>query len=180
MAALRKVAEKTPRLPWDVPGLKTRGFKGFAPIITLQQNAFADVPKQRGIFLVAWLTQRKPNFLERSPAGKARGLDATVSVPQLAVKWIPGAVPLFLARTVDTDRGSHLRGRIEEFIEFGQGKDLELADGKFIWQIADVHDLAFAWLPTPQESPSLLLSHLLAEFKDAHRGRLPFGNLRNK
>jgi hypothetical protein len=70
-----------------------------------------------------------------------------------------------------------LQQRVKRYIRFGQGRVVAHYGGRFIWQLKDHRVLLLAWMPTPDEDPSVVEERLLSAFVERY-GKPPFANLK--
>ncbi|MGH9224312.1 MAG: hypothetical protein ACRD2W_11155, partial [Acidimicrobiales bacterium] len=114
--------------------------------------------------------------LATSPAGHFKGRDPTVPVAELEADWVQGAHCVYIGKAAAGSRGRrHLRKRIKEFRQYGDGKPVAHQGGRRIWQLDDADEYVIAWLETPDTDPEDVEDVMLREFVDVH-GRRPIGN----
>jgi hypothetical protein len=63
-------------------------------------------------------------------------------------------------------------------MRFGAGELVGHWGGRFIWQLADCHDLIVCWRPGVDHDAKELESQFIREFSTVY-GRRPFANPRN-
>lgn len=123
------------------------------------------------------LNPAPPNFLDQSVGGHFKGKEPKVAVHQLERKWIKNAVVLNIGKAGGRGRAS-LKNRINQYMLFGQGRQVGHWGGRYIWQLRDSQDLILCWKSTPESTPRDLEKTLIREFEEAFQG-LPFANLRH-
>jgi hypothetical protein len=157
--------------------LRERGFEGFVRVSDLMKSKCCEVPEVPGVYCALRLNTTPPKFLDRSIGGHFKGKDPTVKAHLLQPKWISNAVVLNIGKA-GGKRGSTLKRRIYQYMQFGQGKSVGHRGGRYIWQLHDSQDLIISWRPTPGLIPREVEKALIREFEDAYQG-LPFANLRH-
>jgi len=163
----------------NLNSLRIYGFSGFASISYLQESECIDVPIIRGVYLVLYIPNTKPIFLEESVGGHFNGNNPTVSIERLNNKWINNVKVIYIGKAGGENNQATLRSRIGCYMRFGQGTPVGHWGGRFIWQIANSNSLKICWKPTPNENPREIESELILEFKRQNNDRLPFANLRH-
>ncbi|MCD2469538.1 hypothetical protein MBT42_39165 [Streptomyces sp. MBT42] len=113
-----------------------------------------------------------PVFLERSPAGRHKGLDPSATVAALNSSWVPGASVVYIGKAA----GRHgLRKRLNAYCREGQGRNAGHSGGVYIWQLADSAELLVCWRITADQSPASAEGELISAFRAAN-GKIPFAN----
>ncbi len=160
---------------FDSAGLRRRGFSGFVSIAGLRRSRLAEVPPQPGVYVVLAPTGLTPDFLPTGTGGWFKSKDPNVATDVLARRWIPDAQILNIGKAGGGNR-SHLRRRLQQYLEFGAGVPLGHWGGRYIWQLKQAEDLEVCWM-TIESNPREFERELIAEFVDVH-GVRPFANLR--
>lgn len=151
-------------------------FTGWVPFAELPT---ADVPTGSGVYVVVRPTDEPPSFLTVSPAGHFKGKDPTVSVADLASRWVPSTRVVYIGKANLGASGRRgLRKRLDEYREFGAGEPVAHSGGRRIWQLADQADLLVGWLVTDDADATPTETAMIAAFR-AHHGVRPFANARN-
>lgn len=163
----------------DLESIRTAGFLGFLSIGDLRASNLRDVPDERGVYLVLRIGSAPPTFLERSPAGRFKGKDPTVSLNELRGNWVEGTPVVYIGKAGGPGMDATLRSRLGQYLAFGAGRHVGHRGGRYIWQLADSDNLVVCWRPTPNEVPRTVETRLIAEFKSSHIGRPPFANLKD-
>jgi hypothetical protein len=161
----------------EITELRGRGFEGFVPVSELVRSRCCEVPEVPGIYCVLRLNAEPPKFLDQSVGGNFKGKDPTVAVQRLERKWISNAVVLNIGKAGGRG-GATLKSRINQYMLFGQGKQIGHRGGRYIWQLHDSQNLILCWMPTPESMPRDVEKALIREFEEAYQG-LPFANLRH-
>lgn len=153
-------------------GLSPCGFVGF---VRFQGIDYDQVPRQPGVYVVLRENQSRPAFLDENPAGRFKGKDPTVPVTELEAAWPEGAQCVYIGKADVGSRGKrHLRRRIKEFRQYGDGFPVGHQGGRRIWQLADADEFIIARLLTSRD-PEEVEGELLRAFVVEH-GRRPIGN----
>jgi transcriptional regulator with XRE-family HTH domain len=147
--------------------LAEAGFEGFLRLSALVSD-MPGVPASPGVYVVIRRSTVPPEFLDRSVGGHFKGEDPTVPVERLAPKWVPDTNTLYFGRA------SNLRSRIKLLARYGNGEPVAHRGGRYLWQLADHHDLIVAWQETTDQVARE--AELVANFEDRH-AMLPFANL---
>ena len=162
-------------MEWSQKALTASGFSGFVRFADLPA---ADVPDAPGVYVAYRDGISVPRFLDRNPAGWFKGKDPSVPVKKLEQAWVYGSNLLYVGKA---DAGAHgkrgIRTRLEEFRRHGRGEPVGHWGGRYLWQLADSHELLVAWKKTPDGNPEHVESTLIGEFFATH-GALPFANLK--
>lgn len=169
------VAQMPTDRPWEFGVLQDAGFLGFRSIAHLHRTGCLEVPVEPGVYVVVRESERPPEFLAQSAAGRFRGKDPTVTVDVLKEKWVEGAQVLYIGGAPGPGVRSLLQQRVKRHIRFGMGKAIAHAGGRFIWQLRDQMALKVAWLPAPGGDVAAEEANYLFFFS-AYHGRLPFAN----
>ena len=148
--------------------LAEEGFVGFLPWDDLPLE---EVPDTHGVYVVVNAGPDPPELLSRSPAGRFKDRDPTVSRVILQAAWVDGCPLLYIGKA------ARLRARLRQYLDHGRGKPVGHWGGRYIWQLGGSGDLLVAWKVT-NETPRLLEQEMLAAFVDRY-GQLPFANLRH-
>ncbi len=82
----------------SIEEVKQGGFQGFVPISALQESACSEVPRERGVYLILRLGKARRTFLYESIGGRFKGKDPTVTVDELAERWVDGSAVLYIGQ----------------------------------------------------------------------------------
>lgn len=110
-------------------------------------------------------------LIPTSNAGKFKGKDPTVKIEKLKQKLNVEADILYLGKSEDS-----VEKRMQQHIEFWNGKPIAAWGGRSIAQIKNFEDLEVWYLPC--DNPKEMESVLLREFEGQYK-QLPFANWRH-
>ena len=158
----------------SVAGLRAMGFEGFVPVRDLRRDDCRALPRENGVYVMVREREAPPRFNPRGTAAYWRGMDPNVKIEDLAEKWVPGAVVMYVGRAAGTGVRGKLQQRVKRWLRFGEGKNVAHWGGRHVWQLADAYDLLVAWKPCKDAVRQEVA--LLAAFEAKHE-RLPFANL---
>lgn len=159
-------------------GYKEKSFEGFKPVRELRKNRDV-IPRQKGVYMVLYPQETDPVFLEKGTGGFFKGDDPNVSISTLEENWIEGEQVLYIGKAGGKGRKANLQSRIQQFMEFGCGKDVGHKGGRYIWQFKDAEDLIVCWKILVDEEPREVEKRMIQKFKRDHEGRRPFANLQD-
>ena len=162
----------------SVEAIRNAGFVGFSSVRDLQQSRCRAVPREPGVYLVLRDATRPRCFSPLSCGGHFKEKDPTVPVSRLKKHWIEQAIVLYIGKAGGDGSQSTLQGRLWCYMRFGAGEPVGHWGGRFIWQLADCHDLIVCWRPGVDHDAKELESQFIREFSTVY-GRRPFANLRN-
>ena len=112
------------------------------------------------------------SFLSGNPGGRFKGQDPAVSMDMLQAKWLSHAQTIYIGKA------DVARRRLKQFARFGAGDPIGHWGGRYIWHLADSHDLWVAWHAIQwRETAREYEQRLLAHFADLHSEQRPFANL---
>ena len=160
----------------DIDLMKKSGYTGFLPIEELIKSRKV-IDKLKGVYLVLYLLDSQPIFVEKGTGGYFKGEDPNVPIEVLKVKWITGTKVVYIGRGGQKGKKSNLKSRLSQYIRFGQGKNVGHRGGRYIYQIENSKNLVICWKYT--EDPEVVESELIDKFISVY-GKLPFGNLKKE
>lgn len=145
---------------------------GCATVKELKQSC-SRIPDCKGIyFILREFTNEVPKFRENGAVKMHDGKLLDYPVDLLESKWVDDTQIIYIGKT-----DSSLRKRLGTYMRFGQGKDAPHRGGRAIWQLPDSDEFVVGWrFVGANESARDLENRLLVEFKNHHRGKLPFAN----
>ena len=154
------------------------GFQGFITVFDLRASGCKEVPPKPGTYLVLRPLASYPKFVYPSTGGYFKGKDPTVQQDELEHHWVEGTIVLYIGKAGGVNSTRTLRGRLQTYLKFGEGKPVAHWGGRYIWQLADADELVICWKTTPRSDPALEEQKLIRAFT-ARYGKRPFANLRS-
>jgi hypothetical protein len=100
--------------------LKGYGFSGFVPISHLKANRCTEIPREKGVYIVARESSDPPVFLQRSMGGHYTG-DPTEKIDKLEKNWIRGTYVLYIGQSGGGSSKGTLFARVCLLMDFGKG-----------------------------------------------------------
>lgn len=163
------------KLIMDRTTLERMGFQGFHTFSTMDPTS---PPLEYGAYVVLRPSSGQPQFLMESRGGRFKGQDRTVRPAEaLSRNWVPHASVLYIGGAgMKVGQGTHLRGRIDSYRQYGRGLPKSHAGGCRIWQLVDCEELLITWKETPGVPGLILERSLRTMFADDHDGARPFAN----
>lgn len=154
--------------------LKLNGFEGFYSVYNLKNNINV-IPKDPGIYKILRLTNDAPIFLKKGVGGYFKGRDPNCPIEKLETNWIENEPLMYIGKAGSIKR--NLRRRLNEYMLFGQGKDIGHWGGRLIWQLSDYDELIVCWKILKDIDPRAYEKKFLINFKKVN-GKYPFANLK--
>lgn len=155
--------------------IRRNGFAGFVAISRLRASDCCEVPKEPGIYLVLTSQKTRPRFVTPSTGGHFKGKDPNVGTSELRKKWPEGARVLYIGKAGPKHT---LRGRLKQYMAFGQCAPVGHWGGRYIWQLRGSQNLTVCWKPTVRGGdPRAEEKRLIEQFMNTHNGKCPFANL---
>lgn len=154
----------------SIDTIKEMNFFGFKKIEDLFQNPF-NIPNERGVYMVLYLINKKPKFVEKGVGGFFKGKNPNQSIEELNNNWVENSIVIYIGQAGGIRNGkwsnATLSKRICTYLEFGQGKDIGHYGGRLIWQIQNYQELVLCWktLPNKNKDPKEYEKELINEFK---------------
>lgn len=156
----------------DLRGDAFKGFDGFVTFDELRNGGLDEVPPSGGVYVVIRRSKEDPVFLDESCGGHFKGKNPGELVDVLTAKWVADTPVVYIGK------GDSLRRRLKEYAAFGAGRPVGHWGGRYIWQLADRDELLVAWKRCEDgRTAAELEGELVAGFKAANGGRLPFANI---
>ena len=161
----------------SVAGLQAMGFEGFVSVRDLRRDDCRALPRENGVYVLVREREGEPRFNLRGTAAFWRGQNPNVKVEELAEKWVPGALVMYVGRAAGTGVRGKLQQRVKRMLRFGEGKNVAHWGGRHVWQLADAYELKVAWKACKDAvRQEVAMLNAFAAKHDA----LPFANLRDE
>lgn len=157
--------------------LKKNGFQGFITIRYLF-NHRSKLPKEKGVYMILIPSSFILKFKTVGTGGYFKGKNPNVTLQELQSNWVENAAIIYIGKAGSETSSATLQSRLNQYLNFGQGKAVGHWGGRLIWQIQNSENLIVCWKTTPSEEPSKVESKLIESFKAIHNKR-PFANLRD-
>lgn len=161
----------------NIDTIKKAGFEGFKKMGEL----FIDdsvIPKVKGVYMVLIPDHSKPQFLQTGTGGRFKEKDPNVTTDKLQENWVDDSLVVYIGKAGSESGGATLHSRLQQYINFGQGKPVGHWGGRYIWQLKNAKDLLVCWKPLPDHEPAIVERSLIQAFTAQYSQR-PFANLRN-
>lgn len=153
------------------PDLEAVGFVGWTSWRALLATDLRAVPATPAVYVVYRSSERRPDFLDRSPGGYFKGKDPTAPIAVLRGAWVTDSQVVYIGKADVASR------RLKQFARFGVGEPVGHWGGRYIWQLAGSAELLVAWHPISWgEAAREYEKRLLSLFVEIH-GVRPFANL---
>lgn len=160
----------------DSDRLKQHGFEGFVSIGNLMTNPY-QIPNEQGVYVVLCSHSMQPTFLAKGSGGLFKDKNPNVGIAELEENWIDNTSILYIGKAGGGSNAT-LLSRLIQYLKFGMGKKIGHWGGRYIWQLANSHDLIICWKATI-DNPRDVEERMIAKFKAEHNGRRPFANLKD-
>lgn len=151
------------------------GFTGFIPVEELWLDK-SMIPKEKGVYLVIDPNYQKPDFLETGVGGFFKGKNPNVPISELRANIVHNSKVIYIGKAGSLTGKATLYSRLDQYLKFGQTKNIGHWGGRYIWQLRNSKKLIFCWKPTPNQDPREIEIQLLKEFISSFDKR-PFANL---
>ena len=152
------------------------GFHGFVTIGELM-TSIGLVPAKRGVYVVLRVNDEKPEFLLRGTGGFFKGKKPDVNLDELERNWVSGTSIVYIGKAGGSNSSATLQGRLGQYMQFGQGKNVGHYGGRYIWQLSDAKDLVVCWNEFLDEEPRDIERQMIKTFREEHCNQRPFANL---
>jgi hypothetical protein len=129
----------------SVEGLRAMGFEGFASVRDVRRDDCRSLPRENGVYVLVRAREGEPRFNARGTAAFWRGQNPNLKVEDLATRWVPGAILVYVGRAAGTGVRGKLQQRVKRLLRFGEGKNVAHWGGRYVWQLTDAYDLQVAW-----------------------------------
>ncbi|MBA7514981.1 hypothetical protein ES705_07961 [subsurface metagenome] len=159
----------------SINSIKNAGFKGFISISELQKDSNV-IPKTKGVYLVLYTAKKVLSFLNIGTGGHFKGKNPNINIDELRKNWIENTIVIYIGKAGSSTTKATLNSRIQQYLKFGQGRNIGHWGGRLIWQIENSGDLTLCWKPLKNEEPRDGETELIQQFKSIY-GKRPFANL---
>lgn len=150
--------------------LMNEGFEGFVSVKHLKSEFSAScIPNQEGVYHILRLNESKPTFLATGTGGYFKKKNPNVDMKTLELNWVEDEPIVYIGKATDLNK------RLQQYMQFGCGKNVGHYGGRYIWQLEDSDELIVCWKRTANSGE--VESKMIAEFKKSHNGKRPFANL---
>lgn len=160
----------------NIESLKKHGFTGFQSIESLYLNS-ASIPKRMGIYMVIYLPEKEPSFLQNGTGGNFKKKDPNLLIKELQENWVRKTKVIYIGKAGGMESGATLNSRLEQYLDFGHGKPVGHWGGRLIWQIENPGRLLLCWKPLtssePRDEELKLIQHFISMY-----GKRPYANLK--
>jgi hypothetical protein len=158
-----------------IDDIRKLGFIGFKKVSELNISTLL-IPKIKGVYLVLNPNYQNKTFLEIGSGGHFKGKNPNISFEELNSNWIENSLIVYIGKAGNETGKSTLHSRINQYLKFGQGKNIGHWGGRLIWQLQNSQDLIFCWKPLCDEDPRSFEKHLISSYVTTFAKR-PFANL---
>lgn len=159
----------------NIDNIKSKGFKGFKTIKDLWTDT-SNIPNSKGIYLVLTPTPGRPTFINPGVGGFFKNKDPNRTIDELKKQWVTNSQVVYIGKAGSPTGRATLKSRIEQYLRFGQGKNVGHRGGRLIWQLRNYKDIIFCWKQTPNLDTREIETKLIANFIKQFE-KLPFANL---
>jgi hypothetical protein len=161
----------------NIESLKKHGFTGFQSIESLNMNS-SSIPKKMGIYIVVYLPEKEPSFLQKGTGGNFKKKDPNLPIKELQENWVRKTKVVYIGKAGGNESNATLYSRIEQYLDFGHGKPVGHWGGRLIWQIENSGRLLLCWKPLTSSEPRDEELRLIQHFSSIY-GKRPYANLKD-
>lgn len=158
----------------NISEIKQEGFEGFKTKGELFNDSSC-IPKVNGVYIVLF-QNTTPSFLEVGTGGFFKGKNPNISLETLQKNWVDSAKVVYIGKAGSNNGNATLHSRLNQYLKFGQGKNIGHWGGRLIWQLKNSSDLVVCWKKLPTEEPREVEGALIQSFIKQF-GKRPFANL---
>ncbi len=158
----------------NVDSLRNNGFSGFKSIKDLW-NDKSCIPKVQGVYLVLD-KNGKSDFINPGVGGFFKGKDPNVSIEELNSNYVKDSLVVYIGKAGSPTGKATIHSRLNQYLKFGQGRNIGHWGGRLIWQLKNHKDLLICWKPTPDDDPREIEKSLINQFI-VKFGKMPYANL---
>ena len=114
--------------------------------------------------------------MEVGTGGFFKGKNPNVSFETLKKNWVDNAKVMYIGKAGSNNGNATLHSRLNQYLKFGQGKNIGHWGGRLIWQFKNSSDLIVCCKKLPAEEPREVEGALIQSFIKQF-GKRPFANL---
>lgn len=113
----KPIAGRQSRVDFTRAGLEKAGFDGFRSVgELLDPQVRREIPDAPGVYIVIYMGDEPPEFLETSSGGWFKGRDPTFGIEDLETRWVSRARVVYIGMTGEGRRAG-LRTRIRAWFD---------------------------------------------------------------
>jgi hypothetical protein len=173
----------------NIEEVQNQGFTGFITITDLQtgQDAYEQIPKEAGVYLILRLAQTEPEFLSVNLSrmhNKHKNKPDLHSYPVQALRdkyaKVKGSIVVYIGKAGGKKSDATIYSRLKAYMQAGLitvGSSSH-SGGRGIWQLKDSSNLLVCWKVTHKDEAEELEKNLLKQFIGFYAS-LPLANRRN-
>ncbi len=158
----------------DINNLKTEGFSGFKSVKELWEDKSC-IPKIKGVYLVLD-HNGTADFINPGVGGFFKGKDPNISIEELNNNYVKDSLVVYIGKAGSPTGKATLHSRLNQYLRFGQGKNVGHWGGRLIWQLKNYRNLVFCWKLTIDDDPREVEKQLIDNYEKQY-GMKPFANL---
>ena len=157
-----------------IESIKKAGFTGFETIESLWKSN-KSIPKEKGVYLVLRVGTHPCEYLDQGTGGFFKGKNPNIGLLELQSNWLEKPKAMYIGKAGSPTGGATLFSRLNQYLKFGQGKNIGHWGGRLIWQLKDASQLVVCWKAFPNDDPRAIEKALLQNFIIEY-GKRPFAN----
>ncbi len=159
----------------NIDEIKKAGFTGFKKMSELFSDS-SSIPWTKGVYLILYLDNKPPEFLQVGSGGHFKGKNPNVSLAELKFNWVDKTFVVYIGKAGKEGGSATLHSRLKQYFGFGQGGNNGHYGGRLIWQLKNSKDLVVCWKALQNDDPRTFEAKLIKEFFAEFSNR-PFANL---
>lgn len=140
---LKQILKDEAYMDYDSLFLNNNGFELSVPMSRLMTDSDSrkELPKIKGVYIVASKDLMKKGFLEKGTGGFFEGKDPNVSIEVLNLNWVQNSRIFYIGKAGGFHKSgkplkSTLKSRITDMARFGNGHRAPHSGGRYLWQLA--------------------------------------------
>lgn len=159
----------------DIGSIEAAVFTGFKTIEALWNDNMR-IPKEKGVYFVLRVATHSCEYLEQGTGGYFKGKNPNICTVELKSHWVEKPKVIYIGKAGNPIGKATLFSRLNQYLKFGQGKNIGHWGGRLIWQLKDASQLVVCWKEYPNDDPRTIEKKLIESFVTEY-GRRPFANL---